>query len=122
MSKSPSEYNEERQRFVADASAHLKNKFMPSTSSDPVLKMMTDWENVIVKVLAMCRPIQQAGGAIKPDDLLALRDHVFAWSLEQFDSWGKDQLVMLITTLNAERIMQAINDDPWGSGVPEALT
>ncbi len=113
--KSPGEYEGERQRFVSDT----VNLIMGKPKVD---KMMFDFDTLINSVLSSVKPIQQAGGAIKRDDVRALRDLVFKLVKERFDNWHRDELCMIATTLTSELLMQKINQDPWAGGTPDALS
>lgn len=120
--KSPGEYESERKKFVAEGFDALKRRLLSRVPSPTAADMMMErLEKVINEVLVLAKPIQKAGGALKPDDVMALRHHVFAWTMERFSDWDRDMMVVLCTTLIAERIMQDIDADPWASGTKDVL-
>src|SRR2546422_10261422 len=107
--KSPGEYEGERRRFVHDTVEKFKLK--KSSVASPTEVMLGKLEEEIRSVLALCKPIQQAGGAVKPSDFLALRHHIFEWTLQRFDKWDRDAMVMLTTTLIADSIANEVEAD-----------
>lgn len=115
----PSDYNTNRRNFVNAASEKLKSKFAAQHKADAFTLICESIEN---EVKATIRPILQAGGAAKPDDLEALRFHVLKECMERFHAQDKNFLVLFSATQLASSIIDQIQNDPWGSGHNDKLS
>lgn len=115
------DYNQKRRNFTNAALNKMKGKLL-SASTSHVDEFFAKLENSIAEVKALARPIQQAGGAVKPSDEQNLRYHVFGWTLERLKSFSKDELEIFATTVLADGIINDIRNDPWGTGKPDILS
>jgi len=110
---------ERRSRIVADAMSKFKYgpKAQPSVDA-----WQAKLETLVTTTQSHIKQICQAGGAAKPDDLKALRETTFTMLLQSFDSWSKEELMFLTTTLIADRLMQDVEANPWGNASPDAIS
>ena len=93
----------------------------PSKPTDTEL-LLGKTEILTKHVLKSIRPILQAGGAIKDHDKLGLQGIIYRYLLEGFSSeYSKEELIQLCCLLLGIRIMQQVEDDPWGKGVSDPL-
>lgn len=114
------DYNQKRRNFTNAALNKMKGKLLPSSTSHVDL-LFTKLEHLVADVKTQARPIQQAGGAVKPFDEQNLRFHIFGWTLERLKGLSKDELEIFATTILADGIMNDVKADPWGTGSPDLL-
>lgn len=108
---------EERKRIV---SAGLK-KF---SFTQPKKKSETDLlvekaMSVTTALREHIKPILQAGGA---KDKPALQELITRLYLDAFVHFSKDELENLCTMLHVQIMMETIDNDPFGTGTPDALS
>lgn len=112
------DYEEFRRKTIADGMNKIKKKF--PQNNDPILSKLEQTIEVAKKIIT---PVVKAGGAVhKRDRNEGLRPMILACLLQQFDTYTKEELMQLTSVIIGERLMQDVEDNPYGKDNPDLLS
>lgn len=94
----------------------------PKNTSNEFDQLFSKLDEAVNSTLCIIEPILKAGGAAKPQDRAALRQVVFTTMLEKLHGLSKDELHAALTSIFADRIMQDVEDRPYGGPTPDLLS
>ena len=112
---------ERKKRIVNDAISKMKFvKDAKSAANDPFNQLLDKLSHVLVDARVAVNPILKAGGgfdepALKQIVFTTVRDNLY----KKFDN---DELLVLLTIMVSDNVMEDIKSNPWGNDKPDLLS